>query len=330
LDSIKINDKNTTYFYNSIRLFYANGGSSCYILSVGTYENQTTVEIKQDAYLGTITVFDLLVKEFEPTMVVMPDAIVLGEAAYNTLYTSALKHCSDVQSRVCIFDLKRQLPTDVTDDLVEKFRLDADSAYPVDVVADATALPFRSGALDRVASNSVLEHIPDLETTIAEIARLLRKDGRFVFTVPGPGFHRNLAGSVLPFTDRTTYLGTIDRRLAHHHYLSPADWSAICGRNGLVLDTCLGYLDGRETRRWETLSRVTGGLLYSLFGEIRRPIEIQRRLGARDLQNKTRLPVRMARALARLLSLGAPVDANASSWIEPDFASCFLVEGHRA
>ncbi|MEA3021327.1 MAG: hypothetical protein QOK01_179 [Alphaproteobacteria bacterium] len=192
------------------------------------------------------------------------------------------------------------------------------------------SIPEPDASFDFVLSNSVLEHIPDLETTIAEIARLLRMDGRFVFTVPGPGFHRNLAGSVLPFTDRTTYLGTIDRRLAHHHYLSPADWSAICGRNGLVLDTCLGYLDGRETRRWETLSRVTGGLLYSLFGEIRRPIEIQRRLGARDLQNKTRLPVRMARALARLLSLGVAVDANASSWIEPDLASCFLVEGHRA
>jgi SAM-dependent methyltransferase len=192
------------------------------------------------------------------------------------------------------------------------------------------SIPEPDASFDFVLSNSVLEHIPNLEATIAEIARLLRKEGRFVFTVPGPGFHDNLAGSVIPFVDRTTYLGIIDRRLAHHHYLSPADWSAMCGRNGLVLDACLGYLDGRETRRWETLSRVTGGLLYSLFGEVRRPIEIQRRLGARDLQNKARLPVPVARALARALSAGVPVDANASTWIEPEFASCFLVEGHRA
>jgi hypothetical protein len=75
---------------------------------------------------------------------------------------------------------------------------------------------------------------------------------------------------------------------------------------------------------------MTGGLLYSLFGETRRPIEIQRRLGARDLQNKRRLPVSVAKALARLLSVGVPVDANASNWIEPEIASCFLVEGHRA
>ncbi|HEY1545843.1 MAG TPA: class I SAM-dependent methyltransferase [Xanthobacteraceae bacterium] len=191
-------------------------------------------------------------------------------------------------------------------------------------------IPEPDASFDFVLSNSVLEHIPDLEATIAEVSRLLRTDGRFVFTVPGPGFHENLGGSVLPFVNRAAYLGVIDRRLAHRHYLSPEQWQAMCARNGLVLDACRGYLDGRETRRWETLSRMTGGLLYSLLGEVRRPIEIQRRLGARDLQNKTRLPVPMARALAGLLSVGVPVDANASLWIAPEEASCLLVEGHRA
>lgn len=122
MDSISVNPKNTAYFYNSIRLFYANGGSTCYILSVDTYEGKDSLDVKAEDYLGDVTVFDLLVKEFEPTMVLMPDAIVLGEAVYNTLYVTALKHCADVQSRVCIFDLRKQLTTDTTDDVVEKFR----------------------------------------------------------------------------------------------------------------------------------------------------------------------------------------------------------------
>ena len=42
------------------------------------------------------------------------------------------------------------------DGLAELIRLDVDPAHPIDVVADATALPFRSGAVDRVGSNSVL------------------------------------------------------------------------------------------------------------------------------------------------------------------------------
>ncbi len=189
----------------------------------------------------------------------------------------------------------------------------------------ADRIPEPDASFDFVLSNSVLEHIPDLEAAVAEISRVLRANGRFLFTVPGPGFHQNLAGSVLPHVDRASYLDALDRRLAHHHYLSPEEWGGMCTRHGLVLDGCVGYLDRRETRRWETLSRLTGGLLYALLGETRRPIEIQRRLGARDLQNMAGLPAPLARGLAQLVSIGIPVGRG-----EPETASCLLVEGHRA
>jgi SAM-dependent methyltransferase len=191
-------------------------------------------------------------------------------------------------------------------------------------------IPEPERTFDFVLSNSVLEHIADLEATIAEVSRVLKPGGRFLFTVPGPGFHENLVGSLFPHVDRAAYLDVIDRRLAHHHYLSSSDWQAMCARHGLVLDDCLGYLDGRETRRWETLSRMTGGLLYSLFGEAKRPIEIQRQLGARSLQNAVHLPKPMARAFAQLVSIGIPANGSASSWIAIETASCLLVEGHRA
>jgi SAM-dependent methyltransferase len=190
------------------------------------------------------------------------------------------------------------------------------------------AIPETDGSFDFVISNSVLEHIPDLEATIAEVARLLRPGGRFLFTVPGPGFHQNLAGSILPHVERARYLDMIDRRLAHRHYLSAEDWRALCGRNGLVLEDCLGYLDAAETRRWETLSRMTGGLLYALFGATKRPIEIQRRIGARGVQNRARLPQPVARVMARMVALGVPVDRPACS-LDLNEASCLLVEGHR-
>src|SRR3954465_7391185 len=35
---VAINENNTAYLFNSIRLFYANGGGPCYILSVGLYK----------------------------------------------------------------------------------------------------------------------------------------------------------------------------------------------------------------------------------------------------------------------------------------------------
>jgi SAM-dependent methyltransferase len=194
----------------------------------------------------------------------------------------------------------------------------------------ADAMPLADARFDFVLSNSVLEHIPPLEGTIAEVGRVLKAGGRFFFTVPGPGFHANLAGALSPWADRSDYLARLDRRLAHFHYLSRADWEALLGRHGLVLDCCLGYLDRKETRRWETLSRMTGGLLYALFGGGARPIEIQRKLGARKVQNRRGLPPAMARPMARLMRAGVPVSLDAPCWTDPDQASCLLIEGHRA
>lgn len=117
---VKINDKNTAYMFNSIRLFYANGGGPAYILSVDTYHGKTELEIKEDDF--GVAVFELLKKEFEPTLVVMPDAIALGDVCYKNIYTKVLQHCANMQSRFGIFDLKQQLPGEDTATVVTAFR----------------------------------------------------------------------------------------------------------------------------------------------------------------------------------------------------------------
>ena len=194
-------------------------------------------------------------------------------------------------------------------------------------VAPGNAIPEPDGAFDFVLANSVLEHIPDLDGTIAEVSRVLRSGGKFIFTVPAPAFHDNLRGPVAPGVSRKAYLETLDRRLAHFHYLSAPRWAEMTERNGLSLDACLGYLDRRETRRWETLSRVTGGLLYLAFGETKRPIEIQRSLGMRHLQNRARLPRPVALAMSKVIEFGASVDRNRGGWLDANSSSCLLVAG---
>jgi SAM-dependent methyltransferase len=49
---------------------------------------------------------------------------------------------------------------------------------------DALALPFADGEFDRVVAAEVLEHIPDDEAAIAELARVLRPGGTMAVTVP--------------------------------------------------------------------------------------------------------------------------------------------------
>lgn len=52
------------------------------------------------------------------------------------------------------------------------------------VVADATALPIRDGAGQRVSAISSLEHIPDDQAVGREIGRVLADDGLAVITIP--------------------------------------------------------------------------------------------------------------------------------------------------
>ncbi|MDP4013189.1 MAG: class I SAM-dependent methyltransferase [Candidatus Nanopelagicales bacterium] len=49
-------------------------------------------------------------------------------------------------------------------------------------VADAEALPFDDDSFDLVCGHAVLHHIPDLDSALREVLRVLRPGGRFVFT----------------------------------------------------------------------------------------------------------------------------------------------------
>ena len=52
------------------------------------------------------------------------------------------------------------------------------------VVGDALALPYPEGTFDVVIASEILEHIPDDDTVIAELIRVLRPGGRLAVTVP--------------------------------------------------------------------------------------------------------------------------------------------------
>ncbi|HET7311192.1 MAG TPA: class I SAM-dependent methyltransferase [Mycobacteriales bacterium] len=65
----------------------------------------------------------------------------------------------------------------------------ASGEAPTDVVArsvraDLLSLPFPDGSFDVVMASEVLEHIPDDDLAMAEIARVVRPGGRVAVTVP--------------------------------------------------------------------------------------------------------------------------------------------------
>lgn len=184
-------------------------------------------------------------------------------------------------------------------------------------------IPEPDATFDYAISNSVLEHIPNLEPVIEELGRVLKPGGQFFFTVPCPAFRENLSGSAISAVSRDNYLARLDRRVAHFNYLTRREWEAVTRRYDMRVLDVVGYLGKAATQRWETLSRFTGGLLHSLSFSRRRPIEIQRSLRLRDMQNAISLPKGIASAMAGAIAYGLDWEDEAA------IPSCLLVIGER-
>ncbi|MCX6250205.1 MAG: phage tail sheath subtilisin-like domain-containing protein [Bacteroidetes bacterium] len=89
----------TYYLYDSIRMFFLNGGNIAYIVSIGKF--QTIPAFDKDDFekgLNALKKFD------EPTLILFPDAVQLGSNMYD-VQSYALQQCSNLQDRFCIFDL---------------------------------------------------------------------------------------------------------------------------------------------------------------------------------------------------------------------------------
>ena len=97
-------EKTQAYLFNAVRLFYQNGGASAFILSVGTYSDIAESGIEAGKLADSI---DLLKREQEPTMLLIPDALLLEmEVYYSKICAAMLKHCgTDMRSRVALFDV---------------------------------------------------------------------------------------------------------------------------------------------------------------------------------------------------------------------------------
>jgi phage tail sheath protein FI len=104
--------------YRSMLLFFQNGGGPCYIVSVGSYSDS----IEADQMKKGI---ETLIKEQEPTMVVIPETVRLKVDDSINVQQTMLAHCGGkMKSRVAILDVwdgqkERQDPAG---DPIENFR----------------------------------------------------------------------------------------------------------------------------------------------------------------------------------------------------------------
>lgn len=108
---LELNDKgelqNHTYvMYDSIRLFFDNGGSTCYVVSIGNYD---ATAFNAGVYTQGL---EPLKKVDEVTLLVAPDAaMLLNETQLGAVHKAMLTQCAELGDRFAILDPKK------TDDL---------------------------------------------------------------------------------------------------------------------------------------------------------------------------------------------------------------------
>lgn len=95
------------HLYNSVQLYYDNGGGNCYIVSIGNYEDDIDGTINSVSGKARFTNgLDALRKYDEPTLLLFPDAIQLSGTSLYDVQVQSLKQCAELQDRFTVMDLK--------------------------------------------------------------------------------------------------------------------------------------------------------------------------------------------------------------------------------
>lgn len=111
--TIKTNPGLSYLMYHSLQLYFANGGSACYIVSVGAYGSGSPKIAALKSGL------DLLEKEDEPTLLLPCDAV--NTSSYHAFVADLLAQCNRMRNRFALVDM------DGSD--VEAFRAGIGSNY---------------------------------------------------------------------------------------------------------------------------------------------------------------------------------------------------------
>jgi SAM-dependent methyltransferase len=115
-------------------------------------------------------------------------------------------------------------------------------AYELLVNSLGDRIPFEAESFASVISNSVLEHIPDVDAVLMDIQRVLKPGGKLVITVPNDNFTQNL--SIARFCDHiggkdlaAWYRKLFNKISRHYHPDAPAQWRGRLEKAGFkVLD----------------------------------------------------------------------------------------------
>lgn len=141
------------------------------------------------------------------------------------------------------------------------------------VCAAGKQIPFQDDYFAAAVSNSVLEHIPDLDPVLAETARVLKPEARFIFCVPNQRFLEAL--SLGGWLERVglkglarTYRAWFNRISRHHHCDPYPVWESRLASHGFVIEEWWDYFppEALHVLEWGHYFGVPSWISKILFG----------------------------------------------------------------
>lgn len=140
-------------------------------------------------------------------------------------------------------------------------------AYHFVIQGNGDVLPFPKDCFGSVISNSVLEHIPEIQPVLVDIARVLRPGGKLITTFPSDSFTTELGGAQLlerVGLDRLAgrYRQAFNFIARHAHTDPPEIWAQRLADAGFIIEHWESYFSKRALHALE-LGHLFG--LPSLF-----------------------------------------------------------------
>ena len=157
-------------------------------------------------------------------------------------------------------------------------------------LGDVGAIPYADNTFDLVVANNVLEHLSDPRVVFAEVVRVLKPDGVFVFKTPNkhhymPTISRCTPHSFHQFYNRLRGRQSEDTFPTHYRANTRRDVTTLATQTGFKIDqiqhiegrpeylriSAVTYLAGAAYERLVNASSALQSLRIILIGTLRKP-----------------------------------------------------------
>ncbi len=141
--------------------------------------------------------------------------------------------CGDGSFAAALFD-RIDYGTDIDEDALKIAR--AFGVYSNLIHTSDTQIPLPDASVNTVISNSVLEHVKNLDAVVSELGRIIAANGLLIFSVPVRQFARDLQ----------TYFGSaesdrVNTDFYHRNLLEIEGWKELLGKHNFAMKTILQF-----------------------------------------------------------------------------------------